>query len=199
MRSIVLALCVGGLAAGSPEQVQAVLTTIDTIPSQRQINHAFGDDPHQAAVGLGEIADDADADLGVRLRAIHALSKYCGDPCLHSDPAHLVLYDLVRSIGATDASSEDLVILRAALEAIGPQRALDDPSPDPAPSDEVVLVSHLSSLSRDVRTAAVHGLRDLCNTQAITPLGQLQSTETSKQVLQAITEALRVLRTDPCQ
>jgi HEAT repeat protein len=93
------------------------------------------------------------------------------------------------------------VILRAALEAIGPQRATDDPIPPPVgdPPDEVLLVSHLSSLSRDVRAAAVHGLRDLCNTQAIAPLSQLQSTEPTAQVLQAITEALRVLRTDPCQ
>jgi hypothetical protein len=204
--TILLALCVGATANGSTElsqQVQSVLTTIDSIPSQTQLDFAFGSghsDHDQATHGLAAIAGDGNAEVGIRLRAIHALSKYCTAPCLYEDTAHLVLYDLIRSLGTNNNNPEDLVILRAALEAIGPQRASDDPDPiNPAIPDEALLVSHLASLSRDVRAAAVHGLRDLCNTQAIAPLSQLQSTEPSAQVLQAITEALRVLRTDPCR
>lgn len=202
--TILLALCVGATASGStelPQQVQAVLTTIDSIPSQAQLDFAFGSghsDHDQATQGLAAIAGDANAEVGIRLRAIHALSKYCTAPCNHVDTAHLVLYGLIRSLGTNNNNPEDLVILRAALEALGPQRASADPL-GVDPSDETLLVSHLASLSRDVRAAAVHGLRDLCNTQAIAPLSQLQSTEPSAQVLQAITEALRVLRTDPCR
>lgn len=202
IRPILLAICVGAIANATtelPQSVAAVLTNIDSVPTQTQLDFAF-DNHDQATFGLAEIAADVHADVGVRMRAIHALSNYCVAPCNHGDTAHLALYDLVRSIG--DEGPQDIVILRAALEAIGPQRATDPPPPiDPDhPTDVQLLLSHLGSLSRDVRVAAVHGLRDLCNTQAITPLRQQQALEPmGGQVYQAITEALRVLQTDPCQ
>lgn len=192
--TILLALCVGATTSQSTElspRVQSVLTTIDSIPSQAQIDFAFGSDHATAAVGLAAIAGDDAADLGIRMRSIHALAKYCDHtPCEATDTAHLTLLHLIQDTSDDSPVPQDKLILRAALETIGTQRILDDVQ---------WIVPHLGSLSRDVRAAAVHGLRDLCNTQAIAPLSQLQSTETSGQVLQAITEALRVLRSDPCR
>jgi HEAT repeat protein len=63
-----------------------------------------------------------------------------------------------------------------------------------------LLESLLQHSSRDVRAATVHALRDLCNTQAIGALRAQQENETSDQVRQAITEALRILgQPEPCQ
>jgi len=82
-------------------------------------------------------------------------------------------------------------VLRAAIEALGPQRV---------GNDLALLVGQLASPSRDIRAAVAHSLRDLCNTQAIGPLRQQQQAESSDQVKQAITEALRVLgQGSPCQ
>jgi hypothetical protein len=90
-----------------------------------------------------------------------------------------------------EATGFDAVVLRAAIEAIGPQRIS---------SDLDLLVPQLASPSRDIRAAVAHSLRDLCNTQAIVPLRMQQQAEASEQVKQAITEALRVLgQGSPCQ
>ena len=82
------------------------------------------------------------------------------------------------------------MILRGAIEALGPLRV---------DTDLVLLEPFLLSLSRDIRAAAAHAMRDLCNSQAITPLRQQQEHEDTEQVRLAITDALRVLAQPICQ
>lgn len=193
---VVLALFAGTVTAGSPNlpgPVQDVLTLIDAFPTPSDIDSTFSD--HAAAMqGLAAIARDSgatdSAGRNARLHAISALSTYCPSPC---DPltnsAHQALVAIIQDT-TLESSGFDAVVLRAAIEAIGPQRVATDLD---------LLVGQLQSSSRDIRAAVAHSLRDLCNTNAIAPLRLQQQTETSEQVKQAITEALRVLGQAPCQ
>jgi hypothetical protein len=205
---LVLALFAGGVAAGStdlPDNVQLALTLIDSVPSQVQIDSTFTDHT-SAALGLAAIATDAGAtdpaSRNARLHAISALATYCASPCEALDPAHVALRTIITNTTGV-ATGFDAVVLRAAIEALGPQRALagvgsgSDADPD---ADLKLLVPQLQNPSRDIRAAVAHSLRDLCNTNAIVPLRQQQQAEPSDQVKQAITEALRVLsQGSPCQ
>ncbi|MEO6777731.1 MAG: HEAT repeat domain-containing protein [Kofleriaceae bacterium] len=200
---LALALFAGGVAAGStmlPQPVQDALTLIDSVPSQNQLDDAFCTLPtmcsdHQAAInGLAAIATDTGAtdasSRNARLHAISALSTYCVAPCADDEQAHQTLRSIIAATTG-EATGFDAVVLRAAIEAIGPQRVAGDLD---------LLISQLQNPSRDIRAAVAHSLRDLCNTQAIVPLRQQQQAETSDQVKQAITEALRVLgQGSPCQ
>jgi hypothetical protein len=201
---IVLALFAGGVAAGStqlPQNVQNVLTLIDSVPSQLQLDGAFSN--HASAMdGLAAIALDTGAtdspSRNARLHAISALTAYCPAPCDDaSNAAHLALQNII-STNANASTGFDAVVLRAAVEAIGPQRAAGSAMyPD---GDLDLLIPLLRNPSRDIRAAVAHSLRDLCNTNAIVPLRQQQQAEASDQVKQAITEALRVLgQGSPCQ
>lgn len=195
MRVLLLALLVGLVtsAEGSTPltaQIQNVLTPIDTVPTQLELDTAFTDHT-QALHGLAEISRDDTTDTGIRLRAIHALTKYCaGSPCVDNDMAHQALVGIIQA--SQDASTgARVVVLRGAIEALGPQRVA---------TDLPLLVPLLEHESRDVRAATVHALRDLCNTQAINPLRALLQHETTDQVRLAISEALRILgQTQPCQ
>jgi HEAT repeat protein len=182
-----LALAFGVSASATSSQlplpVQNVLTTIDSVPTQGQLDSAFSD--HQSALdGLAAIAADPTSDPGIRLHAIHALAKYCaGAPCLDGEVAHQTLVAVVAANQEQTAGTA-VIVLRGALEALGPQRV---------GTDVGLLVGQLAHQSRDVRAAAVHALRDLCNTQAINPLRVQLQHETSDQVRLAISEALRIL------
>lgn len=194
---IALALFAGGVAAGStqlPQKVQEVLTLIDSVPSQLELDTAFS--THASAMdGLATIALDTGAtdspSRNARLHAISALTAYCPAPCDDdNNPAHKALQNIISATAAA-STGFDAVVLRAAIEAIGPQRA---------DGDLGLLIPLLQNPSRDVRAAVAHSLRDLCNTNAIVPLRQQQQAEASDQVKQAITEALRVLgQGSPCQ
>lgn len=193
---IALALFAGSVAAGStelPQKVQEVLTLIDSLPTQVDLDLAFTD--HAGAMhGLATIATDPgatdSASRNARLHAISALSGYCAPPCADAlNEAHAALRSIITTTEGA-ATGFDAVVLRAAIEAIGPQRG----------DDLDILIPQLQSSSRDIRAAVAHSLRDLCNTTAIVSLRQQQQTETSDQVKQAITEALRVLgQGTPCQ
>ena len=80
-----------------------------------------------------------------------------------------------------------VLLLRAAIETLGPMGVA---------SDVGVLVPLLDHISRDIRAATARALRDLCNTQAITPLRVRYAKEQTDQVKLAISEALRIL--DQC-
>jgi hypothetical protein len=171
-------------------QIQNVLTPIDTVPTQLELDTAFSDHT-QARQRLAEIALDDATDPGIRLRAIHALTKYCaGSPCVDGDTAHLALVGIIETIRDATGGA-NVVVLRGAIEALGPQRV---------GTDLPLLVPLLEHQSRDVRAATVHALRDLCNTQAVNPLRGLLQHETTDQVRLAISEALRILgQPQPCQ
>lgn len=191
MRSVVVAVVLTGAVAiatgstGLSQKVQDTLTTIDVIPTKQQINSAFDDDPQRALLALSSIATEIDppADIGIRLRAIHALAKYCGTPCSTTDLAHQSVEAVVMAT-RTATSGSQVLILRAAIETMGSMRVQPDVT---------TLVPLLSHPSRDVRAATARALRDLCNTQAITPLRARYSAEMTDQVKLAISEALRIL------
>ena len=129
-------------------------------------------------------------DIAIRLRAIHALGKYCltlspPPKCSATDLAHQALHDLVMGFTGAHVGS-DVLVLRAAVEAIGPLEVQTDLD---------LLVPLLDHSSRDIRSSTAHALRDLCNTGAINPLRVRYQHEGTDQVKLAISEALRIL---PC-
>jgi hypothetical protein len=179
---------VAAIASGStalPESVQNTLTPIDTVPTRAQLDNAFGDSPAMALQTLSALAADDTTDVGIRLRAIHALAKYCVDPtaCTTSDVAHQSVTALVGST-RDEVSGWPLLLLRAAIETLGSMRVT---------TDVTVLVPLLDHPSRDIRASTARALQDLCNTQAITPLQVRHGREPTQQVKLAISEALRIL------
>ncbi|HEX5060281.1 MAG TPA: HEAT repeat domain-containing protein [Kofleriaceae bacterium] len=189
MRTILVTLFLTGavaIATGTtnldPDE-QNTLTTIDTVPTKPQIDSVFGSTALQK---LTAIANDPDptADIGIRLRAIHALAKYCAaTPCAANDVAHQSVASVVTST-ATSHDGSQVLLLRAAIETLGAMRVTGD-----APS----LWPLLDHPSRDIRAATARALRDLCNNQAVTPLRARYSVEMTDQVKLAISEALRIL------
>jgi hypothetical protein len=170
-------------------QAQNTLTATDVVPTQAEIDGDFND-PSTALSNLATIAGDTTADVGIRIRTLHALASYCTAPCADGDTAHQALVQFITA-SETAQTGQAIVMLRGAIEAIGPQRV---------GTDLPLLVPLLSHSSRDIRAATAHALRDLCNTQAIAPLRTQQGQETSDQVRLAISEALRVLgQPSPCQ
>lgn len=185
---VALAIAVG-LAAGSTnlsEQAQNTLSPIDSIPSRAQLDKAFDNDPVLALANLSTIAADDMADTGFRLRAIHALAKYCDTtPCTASDTAHAPLVALVsQNVSFSQISGSPVLVLRAAIETLGPMGVSTDVD---------LLIPLLEHPVRDIRAATARALRDLCNSQAITPLRVQKAKETTEQVKLAISEALRAL------
>ena len=190
MRAILVTLCLTGavaIATGTtnldPDQ-QNTLTTIDTVPTKAQIDSVFG--ATTALQKLTSIANDPDptADVGIRLRAIHALAKYCATtPCAANDVAHQSVAAVVTAT-ATAHDGSQILLLRAAIETLGSMHVS---------ADATTLTSLLDHPSRDIRAATARALRDLCNNQAITPLRARYSVEMTDQVKLAISEALRIL------
>jgi len=189
---IALSIAIGvGIATGStnlPTTVTDTLTAIDSVPTRTDLNLAFQNDPALALTTLVQVANDANfPDVGVRLRAIHALAKYCtASPCAASDVAHTTVTSVISSAQAETAGSP-LLLLRAAIETLGPMGVSNDVG---------VLVPLLNHDSRDIRAATARALRDLCNATAITPLRVRYAKEPTDQVRLAISEALRIL--DQC-
>jgi HEAT repeat protein len=168
-------------ATALPQPVQNTLTAIDSVPTKTQLDNVFP--IGEALVNLSTIAQDTSADIGIRLRAIHALAKYCPVPCSNTELAHQSLSGLIAG-ERNETSGSSVLLLRAAIETIGALHVADDVN---------VLVPLLDHGSRDVRAATARALRDLCNTQAITPLRVRYTSESTEQVKLAISEALRVL------
>jgi len=189
-------LIIGGLTLGIglgvastslSEQVQNTLTTIDTVPTRTQIDTAFDGNSQTALSNLSALAADSSSDTGIRLRAIHALAKYCTSmPCAANDVAHQSVLAVVGT-NSSEMVGSSVLLLRAAIETLGPMGVQTDVS---------VLVPLLDHGSRDIRAATARALRDLCNTQAITPLRVRYAKEQVDQVRLAISEALRIL--DQC-
>lgn len=193
MRAVFAALALSATAAVAtnditiPAQAQNALTTIDVVPTKQQLTSAFGTD-EKAKQDLATIATDQDpSDFGIRLRAIHALAKYCGAPpsvpCISSDLAHQAVTSVISS-NKTATTGSPVLVLRAAIETLGTMKVT---------ADVTTLVPLLDHPSRDIRAATARALRDLCNAQAITPLRARYSNETTDQVKLAISEALRIL------
>jgi hypothetical protein len=199
MRAIAITLVLTGvvaIATGSTEiglNAQNTLTTIDQVPTRAQLDQAFSLDQKPPLQTLVTIATDTDPampgtplniDIGIRLRAIHALAKYCTtSPCAPTDAAHQSIASVIAATRMATSGSE-VLILRAGIETIGLMKVAGDVS---------TLIPLLDHPSRDIRAATARALRDLCNPQAKTSLTHRYNNEMTDQVRLAISEALRIL------
>ncbi len=175
-----------------PQGVLDTLGALDSAPTTVELNAAFMGSAATTAQSLATISADTTNDVGVRLRAIHALGQYCPlpddpPPCADTDPSHVALTTLITTLGAEDLPANggsDLLLLRAAIETLGPLQVADD---------EPALAGLLDHPSRDIRASTANALRDLCDTDGIAPLRARLQHETVDQVKLAITNALDVL------
>lgn len=179
------AVATGDVSMFNSNDIQkSALTTIDSVPTRTQLQS------HELVVpdDLITIAANVDQqfEAGVRLRAIHGLAVYCtsvGVSCPKGSPAHSALVTVISANTAAHAGA-DLLVLRAAIESLGPLRVTDD-------------LQQLSDLlnhpSRDIRAAAARALGALCNTNAIGALRVRYQNESTDQVKLVISETLRIL------
>lgn len=173
------------IAGPVADRVRFALTPIDSQPTTQQINLVHNNSEQEALDNLQDIAlGDDSVDTGVKLRAVRALTQYCKSPCgVHE--AHDTLVTLINTPKIRDSrAGRDLLVLRATIESIGVLRVVDDMD---------LLLPFLQNPSRDIRAATAHALRDLGNTQAITPLRTRYLVEDVPQVQNALSDALRVL------
>lgn len=195
--AVAIAVALGaGMAIAVGDSVLALsnpqfdtLTPIDSVPSSQQITKVFNNNSSDALAGLQQLANPPAGtfvDRGVQLRSVRALIHYCATtPCGQADPAHMTLRAIASDPVYADArSGGELLVLRAALEALGVLRV---------PVDIDLLVPQLQHPSRDIRAGAARALRDLGNTNAIPFLRARLNIEDEAQVKTAISDALRVL------
>jgi HEAT repeat protein len=139
------------------------------------IESAFGDQPLEVLI---EVARDADSDAGVRIRAYRAIGLY------QTIEARIALTEDLEDM-AQAAPGTEMLLLRAAIEALGGQRE---------PDDVFTITPFLDfEPSRDIRAAAVEALRQIGSSTAIPALQIRKAVETTGQVRAAITRALRDL------
>ena len=134
---------------------QNALTTIDQVPTIDQLTTAFGSGSGSAAATqLVSIASDPSTDAGIRLRAIRSLVGFCPPPtasqlgCTEQTTLHAILQDPTYT---TASGGADVLVLRAAIEALG---ELKDPN------DMSATTGFLDHSSRDVRATTALALRD---------------------------------------
>jgi hypothetical protein len=166
-----------------PDEVVDALTQIDTAPSTDMLNGMFPT-PQAALDNLRQIALDA-TEFGVQLRAIRALPAYCPSPCTDS-PVRDTLLSLIANYSRTMHAPQDIMRLRAAVEALGATHSR-------LAADVTLIRPLLDDLSRDVRATAVRALRNICHQDAITPLSMHYQSEKTEQVKHEIYDALRDL------
>ena len=186
----------------TPPQINA-LTTIDEPPPAAVLDPVFvgsgGTAETLQGIALTDPSQVPDSLFGVQLNAIRSLPMYCpsGDPrppCGNANPAldtiaHSTLVQLIKNYTQlADPTPKDLLILRAAIEALGIAGFSGG-----LPDDVASLVIFLDHASRDVRTTTAKALGNLCNTQAIVPLRTRLQAEHVAQVNLAISSALRDL------
>ena len=183
--AVALSAAASGDALVLTQPVINALTPIDSVPSSTQLTGVFNGSEIEALANLRLIAlSQGTVDLGVQLRAIRGLTHYCKAPC-GTHEAHAAIETIATTPRYRDARrGSDLLILRAAIEALGVLRI---------PDDVTILLPQLDHPSRDLRAATAHALRDLGNTQAIPALRARYQQEQVQQVRIAISDALRVL------
>jgi hypothetical protein len=185
---LLCALPAQGDLTSLPPAVIDALTQIDTAPSKATLNNMFPT-PQAALDNLRAIALDHSIDLGVELRATRALPAYCPaapQPC-GATAIHDTLLSLIDDYDRSPRRPQDVLRLRAAVEALGATRS-------GLVADVDKLRPLLDDPSRDVRATVVRALRNTCNAQAITPLSIRYQNEPTDQVKLAIYAALRDLR-----
>lgn len=172
----------------TPRTVTA-LTSIDAVPSTSGLNDAFSS-PEEALTDLQVLASDPSVELGIQIRAIRALPGYCPlapQRCGTGTGVHDTLIALINGFQALpQPGPQDLLRLRAAVEALGTTRAVLD-------ADVDLMLPLLDLGCRDVRATVVQALRSSCNAKATAALKTLGLNEPSMQVQVAILSALQDL------
>jgi hypothetical protein len=168
------------------------LTQLDVLPTAATLTDAFAPNPALADLAALAINADRTVDLGVQLRAIHALPTFCpsgavnraacGDGTVIHDTLIKVIDDQQRS----QHGPQDVLALRAAVEALGATRS-------GLGSDVVELLPLLGDGNRDVRATVARALHDICNIQAKAPLQARYSMEPVLQVRLEISNAIQDL------
>jgi len=183
--AVLAAVATGDVSNFNQNSVQqSALTTIDSVPTRVQLQShdlVVPDDLITIAANVDQVFEPA-----VRLRAIHGLAVYCtskGVSCPNGSPAHTALVNVISANTAAHAGA-DLLVLRAAIESLGPLRV---------PEDLQQLADLLNHPSRDIRAAAARALGALCNTSAINFLRMRYQDESTDQVKLVISETLRIL------
>jgi hypothetical protein len=168
-RLVVLAalLCAVPAAGGdiepTPAQVDA-LTVVDAPPTRAMIDLAFslGPGPTPGLDGALALAGDPTQDLGLQIRALRALPQYCLPTGCAGTAVHDALAAIVdryrAQLAASALSPQDMLRLRAAMEALGATR-----SGLQGDVDLLTAPALLHHPSRDVQVTAVHALRNLCS------------------------------------
>lgn len=153
----------GGDIEPTPAQVDA-LTVVDAPPSQAVIDRAFasGPGPTPGLDAVLALAGDSTQDLGLQIRALRALPQYClpagcAGTAVHDALARIV-DDYRAQLSAGALSPQDLLRLRAAMEALGATRS-------GLQTDVTLLIAAplLHHPSRDVQVTAVRALRNVCS------------------------------------
>jgi hypothetical protein len=165
-----------------PQAVQDALSSIDSAPTATDLNMVLGPTAVQELV---LIAQDPQADIGILLRSLHALSQY-PQAVTSSTVAHDTLAAIVGNPTRRDSTAPtDILVLRAAIQSLGLLRVQGDLA--------LLTPQCLEHPSRDVRATTATALRDLGNPAAIPLLRGRLGSETVPQVQLAISDALRVL------
>jgi hypothetical protein len=160
----------GGDIKPTPAQVDA-LTVVDPLPSPAAIDRAFasGPAPTPGLDAVVALAGDSTQDLGLQIRALRALPQYCLPAGCAGTAVHDALariFDGYRAqLEAGARSPQDLLRLRAAMEALGATRSGLQSDVDLLTLSPVLL--HYPS--RDVQVTAVRALRNLCSPNLCSP------------------------------
>lgn len=165
-------------AAAPQPDVLRLLAAFDEAPDPEALRTALGPG---AGTALADLAGDAAADPGVRLRATRALADF------PAPEVHAALVAQLEALRDT-AGGYAAVLLRATLEALGEVGSADDVAR---------ITPLLQHPLRDLRAAAALALRAIGSTLALDALFEQQAVETSPQVRTAIQEALRALLSGP--
>jgi hypothetical protein len=153
----------GGDIEPTPAQVDA-LTVVDAPPTRAMIDLAFssGPGPTPGLDGALALAGDPTQDLGLQIRALRALPQYCLPTGCAGTAVHDALAAIVdryrAQLAASALSPQDMLRLRAAMEALGATR-----SGLQGDVDLLTAPALLHHPSRDVQVTAVHALRNLCS------------------------------------
>jgi hypothetical protein len=147
----------------TPAQVDA-LTVVDAPPTRAAIDLAFssGSGPTPGLDGVLALAGDPTQDLGLQIRALRALPQYCLPTGCAGTAVHDALVATVdryrAQLAAVALSPQDMLRLRAAMEALGATR-----SGLQGDVDLLTAPALLHHPSRDVQVTAVRALRNLCS------------------------------------
>lgn len=190
--ALLCALPAHGESPAPSDHVLNALTQIEVLPTAAALTDAFAPDP--ALTELAALARNADrtVDVGVQLRAIHALPTFCPAgaanraACGDGTVVHDTLIQIIDAQQRSEHTPQDVLTLRAAVEALGATRSGLD-------SDVVELLPLLGDGNRDVRATVARALHDICNMQAKAPLQARYSMEPVLQVRLEISNAIQDL------